>query len=87
MLAFAQHDETHEDVEVLAGELGRMGAVVLLAGSESPGVIALPTLIAHPAIEPLLMIQSFYRLANALAAARGCDPDRPPHLSKITETV
>ena len=32
---------------------------------------------AHPAIEPLLMTQSFYRLANALALARGLDPDRP----------
>ena len=42
---------------------------------------------AHPAIEPLLMIQSFYRFANALAVARGRDPDRPPHLRKVTETV
>ena len=33
------------------------------------------------------MIQSFYRLANALAFARGRDPDRPPHLRKVTETV
>jgi glucosamine--fructose-6-phosphate aminotransferase (isomerizing) len=33
------------------------------------------------------MIQSFYRLANALAIARGLDPDRPPHLRKVTETV
>ena len=42
---------------------------------------------SHPAIEPMLMAQSFYRLANALALARGRDPDRPPHLSKITETT
>ncbi len=87
VLAFAQHDETREDVEALAGEISRLGADVMLAGSEVPGVLTLPTLRAHPAIEPLLMIQSFYRLVNALAAARGRDPDRPPHLSKITETV
>jgi fructoselysine-6-P-deglycase FrlB-like protein len=24
---------------------------------------------------------------NALAIARGYDPDRPPHLRKVTETV
>jgi len=60
---------------------------VLLAGSEVPGVLALPTLRAHPAIEPLLMIQSFYRLVNALAIARGRDPDRPAHLRKVTETM
>ena len=50
-------------------------------------MLALPVLAAHPAIEPLLMIQSFYRFANTLAIARARDPDRPPHLRKITETV
>lgn len=87
VLAFAQHDETQEGIEALAGELRRAGARVALAGSGPPGVLALPTIAADPSIEPLLMIQSFYRLANALALARGRDPDRPPHLRKITETV
>jgi glucosamine--fructose-6-phosphate aminotransferase (isomerizing) len=35
----------------------------------------------------MLIIQSFYRMVNALAVARGFDPDRPPHLRKVTETV
>jgi len=87
VLAFAQHDETRGDVEALAAELAAVGADIFLAGSEVPGVRALPALRAHPAIEPLLLIQSFYRLANALALARGRDPDRPPHLRKVTETV
>jgi glucosamine--fructose-6-phosphate aminotransferase (isomerizing) len=87
VLSFAQHDETRESIEALASELNRMGADVMLAGSAVPGVLELATLRAHPAIEPLLMIQSFYRLANALAVARGRDPDRPPHLRKVTETV
>ena len=39
------------------------------------------------AIEPMLQIQSFYRACVALSAARGFDPDRPPHLAKITETL
>ena len=87
VLAFAQHDETRLGVEAVAGELRRAGAVVALAGSELPGVLALPAIAAHPAIEPMLMIQSFYRFANALALARSRDPDHPPHLSKVTETV
>ena len=41
----------------------------------------------NPVIEPLLTIQTFYGMANALALARGLDPDRPPHLNKVTETV
>ena len=44
-------------------------------------------LAAHPAVEPILQIQSFYRMANALSLARGYDPDSPPNLNKVTETV
>ena len=87
VLAFAQADETRPGVEALARELAGVGARVLLAGSEIPGAITLPAIRAHPAIEPLLLIQSFYRFADALAGARGRDPDRPPHLNKVTETV
>jgi glutamine---fructose-6-phosphate transaminase (isomerizing) len=60
---------------------------VMLAGAAAEGAIVLPVIASHPVIEPLLVAQSFYRLANALAIARGCDPDRPPHLRKITETT
>jgi glucosamine--fructose-6-phosphate aminotransferase (isomerizing) len=87
VLAFAQHDETQGDVDALAAELIGVGAKVLLAGSKVEGALELPTLCAHPALEPILMVQSFYRLASALALARGRDPDRPPHLRKVTETV
>ena len=87
VLAFAQSDETRPDVESLARELAGVGASVLLAGSQVPGALTLPAIRAHPAIEPLLLIQSFYRFANALAFSRGRDPDRPPHLRKVTETV
>jgi glucosamine--fructose-6-phosphate aminotransferase (isomerizing) len=41
---------------------------------------------AHPFAAPILLIQSFYLLAEKLAWARGRDPDRPPHLKKVTET-
>jgi glucosamine--fructose-6-phosphate aminotransferase (isomerizing) len=87
VLAFAQHDEAREGIESIAAELSGLGAELLLAGIGAAGALTLPTLRAHAVVEPLLMIQSFYRLANALALARGRDPDRPPHLSKITETV
>jgi glutamine---fructose-6-phosphate transaminase (isomerizing) len=36
---------------------------------------------------PLLIIQSFYRAASALSLRRGFNPDVPPHLNKVTETV
>jgi glucosamine--fructose-6-phosphate aminotransferase (isomerizing) len=38
-------------------------------------------------IAPLLQIQAFYRVANALSLRRGLDPDQPMHLKKVTETL
>lgn len=87
LLIFTQDDETCAGVLELARELITHGARVLLAGAEIPGALVLPSAPAHPVLEPLLLVQSFYRLANALALARGRDPDRPPHLNKVTETV
>jgi len=63
------------------------GARVLLAGGTAPRTTVLPTIRAPAVLEPLLSIQSFYAMANALSLARGLDPDRPPHLNKVTETV
>jgi glucosamine--fructose-6-phosphate aminotransferase (isomerizing) len=87
VLIFAQNDETHGGVETLAAELAGRGAQILLAGAKAPQATVLPTESAHPAIQPMLIIQSFYRMINALSIARGYDPDRPPHLRKVTETV
>lgn len=87
VLMFSQDDETRESNAALAALLVRSGAALVVAGLEVPGAFVLPSVRAHPAIQPMLLIQSFYRLAEALSRARGLDPDRPPHLAKITETV
>jgi glucosamine--fructose-6-phosphate aminotransferase (isomerizing) len=85
-LLFAQDDETRHDLETLARDLIARDVNVMIAGCSVAGATVLPTIEAHPIIQPLLLAQSFYKLANALAVARGCDPDRPPHLRKVTET-
>jgi glucosamine--fructose-6-phosphate aminotransferase (isomerizing) len=87
VLMFAQSDETRAGIEGLASEFAKRGAHVLLAGARAAGAVQLPTIDAHPVIEPLLMIQSFYRMAADLSAARGFDADAPPHLNKVTETL
>ena len=84
-LVFAQNDETRDGVRAMATDMVARGANVLSAASGESG--GLPALAADPGLEPILMIQSFYRMANALSVARGYDPDRPPHLNKVTETV
>ncbi len=87
VLAFAQHDETFPGLVELAGRFAERDATVLLAGAEAPGAMTLPAISAHPAIEPVLLIQSFYRMTAQLSVARGFDPDRPPHLNKVTSTL
>jgi glucosamine--fructose-6-phosphate aminotransferase (isomerizing) len=86
VLMFTQRDDTRAGIEELAAEFAARGAYVLIAGADAKGAITLPVIAAHPVIEPLLTIQSFYGMANALALARGLDPDRPHHLHKVTET-
>ena len=73
-------------VEATATALADRGANVFLAGADAAGATSLPSTSCAPILEPIVQIQSFYRAANALALARGLDPDRPPHLSKVTET-
>jgi glucosamine--fructose-6-phosphate aminotransferase (isomerizing) len=92
VLAFSQNDQSRTGVDDLVTEFVGRGADILLAGGDTglasrPGVRRLPSLGAHPVIEPILYVQSFYRMVNDLALARGFDPDRPPHLNKVTETV
>ena len=85
-LMFGQSDETGSNVEETAAALAERGARVFLAGGEAVGATTLPTIRCTQLLEPIVQIQSFYRAANALALARGLDPDRPPHLAKVTET-
>ncbi len=87
ILAFSQNDDSRDSIETMAREFVARGAAILLAGGRVEGARALPVIGAHPVIEPMLMIQSFYRLAESVARARGLDPDTPPHLRKVTETV
>ena len=86
VLIFAQEDQSQTSVLDLARDLKARGVDVMLAGGEA-GAGALPTVKAHPNLEPIARIQSFYRMANALSILRGHDPDKPPHLNKVTETI
>ena len=89
ILALATVDTAGEGVREVAAEFAERGAAVLLADAAGPleGAVHLPSLTTAPVLEPILLIQSFYRLANALSLARGLNPDTPPHLNKVTRTV
>ncbi|MGH8292507.1 MAG: SIS domain-containing protein [Gammaproteobacteria bacterium] len=87
-LLFAQNDATLPGALDSAREFRARGARVWTAAPGDMHADALPLAAApHPLCAALLTVQSFYRAINALALARGRDPDAPPHLSKITETL
>lgn len=88
LLVFSQQDETHSGVSALVQGLRAKGANVWVAEAGPPGHGRLPVPEGlHPACSPIVMAQRFYRLVHEVALARGLDPDSPPHLSKVTETV
>jgi glucosamine--fructose-6-phosphate aminotransferase (isomerizing) len=88
VLLFAQADDALAGVLATAEDFRRRGANVWAAAPSATGRGALPVIPTPQAMcAPILAIQSFYRAVNALAIARGRDPDHPPHLAKVTETV
>jgi glucosamine--fructose-6-phosphate aminotransferase (isomerizing) len=87
VLVFAQRDETRAGLAALVDELLRRDIALITAGVQHAKAINLPEISGHPAVEPLLRIQSFYRLAVGLSLKLGLDPDRPPYLTKVTATV
>jgi len=84
VLIFAQPDATGDDARALRDAFAARGARTWLAGEDGE----LPLAPApHPLCAALLTVQSFYRAINALALKRGFNPDLPPHLNKVTETL
>ncbi len=87
VLGFVQTDAARAGTLALLGDLAR-GAPVLAAGVDGGGVVCLPALpAAHPDADLVAMLASFYLAAEAAARRRGRDPDRPPGLLKVTQTV
>jgi glucosamine--fructose-6-phosphate aminotransferase (isomerizing) len=89
ILVLSQRDETLSGVNDLVTKLNQQGVPVVVAGAaEGPATVMLSSVEnIHPFIAPIAMIQSFYPLVNAIALARGRNPDNPPRLRKVTETV
>jgi glucosamine--fructose-6-phosphate aminotransferase (isomerizing) len=86
VLLFRSEDATDASVQEAARRLRAQGASVMMAGGGDPGCLPVPR-SPHPALAPILQIQAFYRMANALACDRGYNPDRPRHVQKVTHTV
>ncbi len=77
-------DETAATVDALAKELRAQKIALHVVGGP---LGSLPWLDEDdPATDPITMLVPAYRMIEQTARACGFDPDRPPSLSKITET-
>jgi len=87
LMIFATRGPTQASLLQLAEEMRGRGARVILAAPADVSTrdLTLPT-AATPDLDPIVAIQAFYVMAAKLSAARGMDPDRPRHLSKVTKT-
>ncbi len=87
VLVFAPHGPAHEGLLKSATAMRERGARVLLAAPKGTPLCDLPIVTSgHVELDPISLIQSFYPMVEALARARGCDPDQPRHLNKVTLT-
>ncbi|WP_308418623.1 SIS domain-containing protein [Chitinimonas arctica] len=87
LLIFAPRGAAQAGLIKLAAEMRERGAKVLLA---APADIPERELTLPPAplpeLDALTAISAFYPMIEALARARGFDPDQPRHLNKVTLT-
>jgi glutamine---fructose-6-phosphate transaminase (isomerizing) len=86
-LVLAPRGPAQAGMLALAHKLRERGARVLLAAPPGTPQAELPLLdTACELLDPIAAVQSFYPMVEALARARGLDPDAPRHLNKVTRT-
>ena len=88
VLALASRDETESSLVEVAESLIGQGADVYMTSDKGLNASKLPFVASgHSLTDPLLLIISYYNFIEKLANAKGLNPDQPPHLMKITETI
>jgi glucosamine--fructose-6-phosphate aminotransferase (isomerizing) len=88
VLALAARDAAEAGIAEIADRLAGQGASVFATTSQTKSARSLPYIeTGHPLTDALALIVAFYAFVEQLSRQRGFDPDRPPHLRKVTETV
>lgn len=87
LLVLAPRGPAQPGLLAVAQAMRDRGARVLLAApSGTPGADLELVTGEDEQLDPISAVQSFYVLVEALARARGHDPDQPRHLAKVTRT-
>ncbi|MGR3292304.1 MAG: SIS domain-containing protein, partial [Paracoccaceae bacterium] len=88
VLALASRDAAEQSIVGVADDLVGKGATVFITSDKKTAANRLEFVATdHFLTDPIALIVSFYAFIEKLAAERGIDPDAPPNLKKVTETV
>lgn len=88
VLALAARDAAEASVVGVADHLAQRGVDLFLTSDRRSAARNLPFAKgSHPLTDPLVLVVTFYAFIEELARRLGLDPDRPPHLNKVTETL
>ncbi len=87
-LIMAADDAAKPGLIEVAEKIGASGAQVFITASGAGGAGCLEVVrTGHPLCDPLAILVTFYGVVERIARERGLDPDRPPHLKKVTQTL
>ena len=88
VLVLAARDAAEASVAEVAERLAGQGARVFITSVNAHTAERLPFAASgHPITDALALIATFYGFVEALSRRRGFDPDHPPYLNKVTQTV
>ncbi len=88
VIALAARDAAEDGIAETVTRLAAQGAKAFITSCKAKGAQTLPFVATgHALTDPLVPIISFYHFVETFALARGGDPDSPPHLRKVTETM
>jgi glucosamine--fructose-6-phosphate aminotransferase (isomerizing) len=88
ILAFVPEDAALATSREALARLVASGADVhAVSSTEVPGRRLAAVSTGHGFTDPIAMILATYRFLEAVARARGHDPDKPPLIAKVTETT
>lgn len=87
IISFVGSDASRESCLEVNKKLEGYGAQVFSIDSKASDEFTLVVPEVHPLLQPLVQISAYYRVIEKLSNHRGLNPDVPPNLKKVTETL
>ncbi|KZM50099.1 SIS domain-containing protein [Labrenzia sp. OB1] len=88
VLVFAAADAAEQSVVDVADQLAGKGGNVFVTSPHARTARKLPRVsTGHPLTDALIQIVPYYKMIESLSFRRNLDPDAPPALQKVTETL